>query len=262
MFSSTSQNHCERNGEDHKLNLLEMRLEQERFERKKEKADMESRIQELEKLLLSSCENSSSSTSTTSTVEYESFTEVFLGKVQKNRMDDSDNDHDEVQIRTRGGLFTRRRNSIFDGHASIGFNSLNGDTYTLMIVSKGVFDTAWILGFIVFLSQVTLCGLVVHSQVNDSGNNFSNDTPFDIPIRTKPEVAVLQLFTIFLAVYSQDDMFNAIALPIDLRLNGSHPWGGIPVEDEVKRSYLAWVKRILVPNVMKCFAGTLVLLTS
>lgn len=83
-----------------------------------------------------------------------------------------------------------------------------------------------------------------------------------IPIKTKTEVTFLQMFSIFVAVYSQEDIFNAIALPIDLRLNGPHPWGGIPIVENDKDSKNAWVLKILIPNICKCLQGFIILTAS
>lgn len=247
--------------------LLETRLEEERsllradmesqiYQERSERLKLESEMEELKRLISVRYPNETDTTKR-SLGEKESFVDdinVDLSFNDKMNMESTEkkvDDSKSFHIKTRG---------ISD--TMMGFTSHNEDTYTLMMLAKGICDKSWVLGFLVFASQVFLCGLTIYSQLNDAGNKFSNKTPLDIPIQTKREVTVLQFFAIFIAVYSQDDMFNAIALPIDLRLSGPHPWGGIPVEEEEKESKSTWTKRILIPSLMKFIAGMLVLATS
>lgn len=143
----------------------------------------------------------------------------------------------------------------------MGFNSLCQDTYNLMMLSKGFFCRDWQLGFIVFLFQLGLGILTLYSQVVSSESDF-NDTLLQIPIHTDNLVKILQISSVIISVYYQGDVFNGIALPIDLRLNGPHPWGGIPIAKEEKNSKSAWIFRVLLPNLFKCTQGFVVLLTS
>lgn len=143
----------------------------------------------------------------------------------------------------------------------MGFNSLCQDTYNLMMLSKGFYRRDWQLGFIVFLFQLGLGILTLYSQVVSSESDF-NDTILQIPIHTENLVKILQISSVIISVYYQGDVFNGIALPIDLRLNGPHPWGGIPIAKEEKNSKSAWIFRVLLPNLFKCTQGFVVLLTS
>lgn len=96
------------------------------------------------------------------------------------------------------------------------FRALQEDTYTLMMISSKGFFWHWFLGFLVFISQLGLGILTIYSQLQTSDSDF-NDTFLQIPIRTKTEVSILQVFSIFIVVYCQEDVFNAIALLIDSR---------------------------------------------
>lgn len=143
----------------------------------------------------------------------------------------------------------------------MGFNSLSQDTYNLMMLSNGFFHRDWQLGFVVFLFQLGLGLLTLYSQLVSSESDF-NDTILQIPIHTKTQVKMLQISSIFISVYYQDDVFNGIALPIDLRLSGPHPWGGIPIEEDEKNSRAAWIFRVLIPNLLMCIQGFTVFLAS
>lgn len=157
--------------------------------------------------------------------------------------------------KSRSRINFKRKNVL------MGFHAFSEDTYHLMMLSDGFFCPDWLLGFVVFLFQLGLGILTVYSQQATTESDF-NDTLFQIPIRTKPEVMILQICSIFKSVYYQGDVFNAIALPIDLRLNGPHPWGGIPIEDDKKHSRAYWMSKILLPNAFKCLQGFIVLLAS
>lgn len=176
---------------------------------------------------------------------------------------DSDS-HDGNNGEEEKKLAVSDRISIVRKHRAsptLGFKSLNYDTYTLMILSDGDLNYGWFLGFIVFLFQLGLGILTIYSQQQASESDF-NDTILQIPIGTKKHVTILQLLSIFVAVYSQEDVFNAIALPIDLRLDGPHPWGRIPVDEEDKESKCAWIWKVLLPNIFKCVQGFIVLFAS
>ena len=139
----------------------------------------------------------------------------------------------------------------------MGFNSLHEDTYTLMMLSDSLYHRDWCVGLIVWFLQ---CALAILAIVGV--NNMESKATFSIPYQTPIEVTITQPLSLFVMFYSQDDVFNAVAYMIDLRLNGPHPWGGIPIAKKLKESKRAWMRKILIPNFLKFSQGLLVLFTS
>ena len=122
-----------------------------------------------------------------------------------------------------------------------------------MMLSEDYFHLDWLFGFVVFLFQLGLGILAVFDQVEKIGER---------DIKYSLQLTILRISTILIAVYCQGDIFNAIALPIDLRLDGPHPWGEIPIEDNKRLSSSYWMSKILLPNILKFRQGSVVLAAS
>ncbi|GFH56480.1 hypothetical protein CTEN210_12956 [Chaetoceros tenuissimus] len=186
-------------------------------------------------------------------------------------------------------LVKTKRESTNEAISSVvlDFRSLQEDTYTLMMISSKGFFWHWFLGLLVFISQLGLGILTIYSQLQTSKSDF-NDTFLQIPIRTRTEVSILQVFSIFIVVYSQEDVFNAIALLIDSR---HIPMERLSVdsvttprdddnkdtsketsfEDDDERAAnkhyvgswrLSYLVQILLPNIFKFLQGISVLIAS
>ncbi|GFH56458.1 hypothetical protein CTEN210_12934 [Chaetoceros tenuissimus] len=166
-------------------------------------------------------------------------------------------------VKSRGLENTKEavRSTVMD------YRSRRENTYTLMMVSSKGFMWHWILGFLVFASQLGLAILTIYTQLKTS----EKGTFLQIPIHTDIEVSILQVFSIFIEVYSQEDIFNAIGLLLNSRR--------IPLErlradnkrtvrdfydgaEEVRQTNISYLLHVLLPNVFNFLQGTSVLIAS
>lgn len=85
----------------------------------------------------------------------------------------------------------------------MGFNTLNDDTYTLMMLSDRTHD--WGLGFVVWVLQSLLSILAILGFV---GWGDRDDRRFTIPYATSIEVTIAQPLSIFVMFYIVKKMYS------------------------------------------------------
>ncbi|GFH59482.1 hypothetical protein CTEN210_15958 [Chaetoceros tenuissimus] len=129
------------------------------------------------------------------------------------------------------------------------------DTYTLMMISSQAFLWHWILGFLVFATQFGLGTLTIYTQLKTS----EKGTFLQIPIHTDIEVTILQVFSIFIEVYSQEDIFNAIGLLLNSR---RIPLERLRAGDSKEEVRVSFMLHVLLPNIFNFLQGMSVLIAS
>ena len=135
------------------------------------------------------------------------------------------------------------------------YRSRRENTYTLMMVPSDGFVWHWILGFLVFASQLGLAILTIYTQLKTS----EKGTFLQIPIHTDIEVSILQVFSIFIEVYSQEDIFNAIGLLLNSR---RIPLERLRADDSTEEVRVSYFLHVLLPNFFNFLQGTSVLIAS
>lgn len=139
---------------------------------------------------------------------------------------------------------------------SLGY--LDHDTYTLMMLAETFMSRDWFLGFFTFAFQTLIAVQTVSNQLQTS----FGDTALGIPVHAEVSVRVVQLLAIIVAVYIQEDVLNAIRIPVILRLNGPNPWEETFRISQNDKTCMVWMMRVLFPNFLKFSQGMVVLLAS
>lgn len=135
---------------------------------------------------------------------------------------------------------------------------LDHDTYSLMMLAETFMSRDWFLGFFTFAFQTLIAVQTVSNQLQTS----FGDTALGIPVHVEVPVRVVQLLAIIVAVYIQEDVLNAIRIPVILRLNGPNPWQETFRISQNEKTCMVWMMRVLFPNFLKFSQGMVVLLAS
>ena len=139
---------------------------------------------------------------------------------------------------------------------SLGF--LDHDTYTLMMLAETFMSRDWFLGFFTFAFQTLIAVQTVSNQLQTS----FGDTALGIPVHAEVSVRVVQLLAIIVAVYIQEDVLNAIRIPVILRIHGPNPWEETFRISQNDKTCMVWMMKVLFPNLLKFSQGMVVLLAS
>ena len=153
--------------------------------------------------------------------------------------------------------------------------SLSADTYTLMM-TKQPLSKSWLFGVLIFITQITLLGLIFANQISTS----IEDTIFGVPFKVDNSVRVSQFLAIFITIMISYDIFMPIRDLTILWIENPE-WAKVVVgaidtsdyrslrhnvEDGVvlgrpsNERRKIWFLQILLPNVLKFIQGVLVLL--
>ena len=149
--------------------------------------------------------------------------------------------------------------------------NLTEDTYTLMMITK-MFHKSWNFGFVIFVIQFSLLGLIFWSA------GFNGGTFFDIPFRVEPDMRVAQFIAIFITVMISYDVFMPIKDLTLLWINESE-WLKVVsflntndyrslrnLEDQelqahhMDRKRMTWFLHIFLPSMLKFLQGLFALL--
>ena len=155
---------------------------------------------------------------------------------------------------------------------SVSKGSLEEDFYSIMMITE-FFSIEWLLGFISFLVQIILAGIIIYEQTQ---TDFF-ETVMSIPIRVPILTRLTQFLAVVLAYMTQNEllsglrtisMFLFIVSDENNNKKNSHDdkkfteWFDICGIDENNRTKRTWVLRVLLPNIMKATQGLLVLVAS
>lgn len=157
-----------------------------------------------------------------------------------------------------GNGFRERNRSVLDSMMQKRSNSdnlqfLDQDTYTLMMVAKKEYGKEWILGILTFIFQQLLGTMALYNQLKTS----FGETVF--PVHAQASVYVVQFLAIIVSVYIQEDVLNAIRIPVLLRMNGPDPWEETLKIPPNKKTSRHWITHVLIPNLLKFSQGMTVL---
>ncbi len=123
----------------------------------------------------------------------------------------------------------------------------------------------WFLGIVTFaIFQFTLGISIIVDQWSACTENINTDEgciPFDIPMHVGLGVNVAQCVTVVLVLATQTDILSSIKTVYILR-NADHiPWDRV-IGEEGNRTWCLWLRRILLPNVLKFIQADVVLFAS